>query len=187
MGCPRVTYRRRMHYNTRSNKQRLVRTPGNRLVFQQRDKRHAGPHCPWVLGHKRLAGTKALNHFDRRAKAGYGSRVSRTYGGVLTHDQVRDRIVRAFLIEEQRVVRKVMQAEAKFKRDKKRRDSKQKKRMTRIKAAAKKVGATVGKKKTAAPKKAVAKKTTTAAATKAPVGGKVVAAAAAPKKATAKK
>ena len=187
MGCPRVTYRRRMHYATRSNKQRLVRTPGNRLVFQQRDKRHAGPHCPWVLGHKRLAGTTALNHFDRRHRAGYRSRVSRPYGGVLTHDQVRDRIVRAFLIEEQRVVRKVMQAEAKFKRDKKRRDSKQKKRMARIKAAAKKVGATVGKKKTAAPKKAVAAKkpatkAATAAAAKGPVGGKVVAA-----KATAKK
>ena len=162
-----------MHYATRGNKMRMVRTPGNRLVMQKREKRHQGPHCPWVLGHKRLAGTKALNHFDRRHKAGYANRVSRPYGGVLTHDQVRDRIVRAFLVEEQRVVRKVMQAEAKFRRDKKRRDAKKKLRLNRIKAAAKKVGASVGKKQV--PKKAVkaeAKKAK-AAPVKAPVGAKV--------------
>ena len=168
MTAVRVSYRRRMHYATRGNKQKLVRTPGNRLVMQKRDKRHQGPHCPWVLGHKRLAGTKALNHFDRRAKAGYGNRVSRPYGGVLTHDQVRDRVVRAFLVEEQRVVRKVMAAEAKFRRDRKRRNAKKAKRMDRVKAAAKKVGANVGKKiqvskkavaaqKKAAPAKQVAK------------------------------
>jgi large subunit ribosomal protein L34e len=174
MACERVSYRRRMHYATRGNKQRLVRTPGNRLVMQKRAKKHQGPHCPWVLGHKRLAGTKSLNHAERR-NVTYETRVSRPYGGVLTHDQVRDRIVRAFLIEEQRVVRRVMQAESKFRRDKKRRESKNKKRLSRIKTAAKKVGATVGK-KTAAPaaKKATTKKPTTAA--KGPVGGKVVAA-----------
>ena len=179
MACPRVSYRRRMHYATRGNKQKMVRTPGNRLVMQKRDKKHQGPHCPWVLGHKRLAGTKALGHFDRRHKAGYGNRVSRPYGGVLTHDQLRDRIVRAFLVEEQRVVRKVMAAETKFRRDKKRRDSKKKKRMDRIKTAAKKVGATVGKK---VPKKAVAAqakkgaaaKGAAAAKPKAPIGAKLV-------------
>ena len=177
MGCPRVVYRRRCHYATRSNRMKLVRTPGNRLVMQKRDKRHQGPHCPWVLGHKRLAGTKAYNHFERRAKAGYGNRVSRPYGGVLTHDQVRDRIVRAFLVEEQRVVRKVMKAESKFRRDKKRRDAKKKKRLDRIKTAAKRVGAsTGGKKKLAVPKKAVAatkKAAATPAPKKAPVGATV--------------
>jgi large subunit ribosomal protein L34e len=173
MACPRVSYRRRMHYATRGNKQKMVRTPGNRLVMQKREKRSQGPHCPWVLGHKRLAGTKAYGHFDRRTKAGYGNRVSRPYGGVLTHDQLRDRIVRAFLVEEQRVVRKVMAAETKFRASKKRRDTKKKQRMDRIKAAAKKVGATVGKK---VPKKAVAatKKATKTAPAKAPVGAKLV-------------
>ncbi|KEG11676.1 putative 60S ribosomal protein L34, partial [Trypanosoma grayi] len=62
MACPRVQYRRRMHYATRGNRMKLVRTPGNRLVLQKRGKRSQGPHTPWVLGHKRLAGTKALRH-----------------------------------------------------------------------------------------------------------------------------
>lgn len=183
MACPRVQYRRRMHYNTRSNKHKLVRTTGNRLVLQKRTKRNQGTHCPWVLGHKRLHGTKALGHFDRRTQTAHSTTVSRPYGGVLSHDQVRDRIVRAFLIEEQRVVRKVLQAEAKFRRDKKRRDRKQKKRISRIKAAAKKVGAkTVGKKlqvskkAVAAEKKVDTKKTAAAPAPKkAPVGAKLAA------------
>ena len=178
MACPRVSYRRRMHYATRGNRQKMIRTPGNRLVMQARGKRSQGTHCPWVLGHKRLAGTKALGHFDRRTKAGYNNRVSRPYGGVLTHEQVRDRIVRAFLVEEQRVARKVTAAEATFKRDKKRRDKKQKKRITRIKAVAKRVGAKTIGKKVAVAKKAVAadKKKPVVQKGKAPVGAKVVAA-----------
>ena len=34
--------------------------------------------------------------------------VNRAYGGCLAHDVVRDRIVRAFLVEEQKIVKKVL-------------------------------------------------------------------------------
>jgi len=184
MACPRIAYRRRTHYATRSNRFKMVRTPGNRLVAQKREKRSQGPHCPWSLGHTRLAGTKALGHNDRRLASRYRKSVSRPYGGVLTHEQVRDRIVRAFLIEEQRIVKKVIAAEQKFQHEKKRRDLKKKKRIDRVKVAVKKVGA----------KKAAAK-TTLAGAKKvvkapkkgnAPVGAKVVAAKPAAKKPVAK-
>ena len=30
----RITYRRRLSYNTKSNKRKVVRTPGGKLVFQ---------------------------------------------------------------------------------------------------------------------------------------------------------
>ena len=160
MACPRVSYRRRTHYATRSNGIKLVRTPGNRLVGQKRTKRSKGPHTPWVLGHKRLAGTQALRHIDARNASRYRKTVSRPYGGVLSAEQVRDRVVRAFLIEEQRIVKKVLQAEAKFQKDKKRRDAKKKKRVEKAKkTAAKKTVTKVAKKE--APKKkeaAVAKK-----------------------------
>jgi large subunit ribosomal protein L34e len=149
-----------MHYATRSNGVKLVRTPGNRLVAQKRTKRAKGPHTPWVLGHKRLAGTKALRHIESRNASRYRKTVSRPYGGVLSADQVRDRVVRAFLIEEQRIVKKVLQAEAKYQKEKKRRDAKKKKRAERAKTSAVKKAA-IGKAKPAGkaskPAKAAAK------------------------------
>ena len=190
MACPRVSYRRRTHYATRSNGVKLVRTPGNRLVAQKRTKTAKGPHTPWVLGHKRLAGTKALRHIDSRNASRYRKTVSRPYGGVLSADQVRDRVVRAFLIEEQRIVKKVLHAEAKYQKEKKRRDSKKKKRLekakktTAKKVVAKKAAAKPAKKEVA--KKAAAPKVVAKPAAKAAAPAKAVAKAAAPAKVVAK-
>ena len=41
----RVTYRRRLCYNTKSNQIKKVKTPGGRLVVQYRKKRAQGPRC----------------------------------------------------------------------------------------------------------------------------------------------
>lgn len=165
----RIVYRRRTHYATRSNKFKLVRTPGNRLVAQKREKKHRGPCTPWSLGHKRLAGTKALGHFDRRQASKYAKTVSRPYGGVLNGEQVKDRVLRAFLIEEQRIVRKVLFAEAKYQKEKQRASRKNKAKAARQTSAVKKVAGNRITKKTvsktvkkAAPigsKKVVTKKT----------------------------
>ncbi|RCN31598.1 ribosomal protein L34e [Ancylostoma caninum] len=43
--APRVTYRRRLSYNTKSNKAKIVKTPGGRLVFQYLKKRGSVPKC----------------------------------------------------------------------------------------------------------------------------------------------
>ena len=42
----RITYRRRLSYNTRSNRVKTVRTPGGKLVFQYLKKRPSVPKCP---------------------------------------------------------------------------------------------------------------------------------------------
>ena len=42
----RITYRRRLSYNTKSNKRKTVRTPGGKLVFQYLKKRPTLPKCP---------------------------------------------------------------------------------------------------------------------------------------------
>ena len=44
----RVTYRRRLSYNTKSNKTKLIRTPGGKLVLQVRSERHMIDR--WGLG-----------------------------------------------------------------------------------------------------------------------------------------
>eukprot|EP00401_Gymnodinium_catenatum_P082760 CAMPEP_0117506698 /NCGR_PEP_ID=MMETSP0784-20121206/26042_1 /TAXON_ID=39447 /ORGANISM="" /LENGTH=142 /DNA_ID=CAMNT_0005302179 /DNA_START=98 /DNA_END=522 /DNA_ORIENTATION=- len=41
----RLTYRRHNRYNTKSNKKRILRTPGGRLVYQHVQKKATGPKC----------------------------------------------------------------------------------------------------------------------------------------------
>ncbi|KAG5488793.1 hypothetical protein JIQ42_00410 [Leishmania sp. Namibia] len=166
MSCPRVQYRRRMHYATRGNRMKMVRTPGNKLVMQKRTKRSQGIHTPWVLGHKRIGGTKALRHIDARLASRHEKSVSRAYGGVLSHDQVRDRVVRAFLVEEQRIVKQALKEHNKMKRSHKRTVNKKKSKQAKKEAIAKKIST-----KTVAKKKAPVKKATT---TRQPVGSKLV-------------
>ncbi|KAL7701112.1 60S ribosomal protein L34 [Lotmaria passim] len=165
MSCPRVQYRRRMHYATRGNRMKMVRTPGNKLVMQKRTKRSQGVHTPWVLGHKRLGGTKALRHIDARLASRHEKSVSRAYGGVLSHAQVRDRVVRAFLVEEQRIVKQALKEHAKLKRSNKRTANKKKSKRAKKEAIVKKIST-----KTVAKKKAPAKKAGTA---RAPIGSKL--------------
>ena len=160
MGCPRISYRRKMHYATRGNRVRKIRTPGNRLIFQQIKKRSQGQHTPWVLGHKRIAGTKAVRGKAAQKASRHTKTVSRAYGGVLSAEQVRDRIIRAFLVEEQRIARKMDLDKKHYKKLKQRRVRKNKKK-TKADAAkavkkgpAAKKGAVLVKGKKAAPKTA---------------------------------
>lgn len=179
-GCPRVSFRRRVHYATRSNRVKMVRTPGNKLVAQHREKRSQGIHTPWVLGHKRLNGTKALRHIDGRNSKKTAKTVSRAYGGVLSHDQVKDRILRAFLLEEKRLTKRVAAANKQYKKAKAARAMKNKKKSDKKAAIAKKVtGKTAKTAKPAKPAKAVAAKP---AAAKVAAKPAAAAAKAAPKK-----
>ncbi|CAN1321549.1 60S ribosomal protein L34 [Linum perenne] len=94
----RLTYRKRHSYATKSNQHRIVKTPGGKLIYQTTKKRASGPKCP-VTG-KRIQGRSRLPR-NRRT-------VNRAYGGVLSGGAVRERIIRAFLVEEQKIVKKVL-------------------------------------------------------------------------------
>merc|ERR1712079_850436 len=102
----RITYRRRLSYNTKSNRRKKVRTPGGKLVFQYLMKRPALPKCP-MTGVK-LKGVKPTRPADRKRLSLRHKKVFRAYGGVLSHKAVREKIVRAFLIEEQKLVNLLM-------------------------------------------------------------------------------
>jgi len=106
----RLHYRRRHSYNTRSNKRRIVKTPGGRVVYQYRKKVGAIPHCgdcKRILRGITPARPRNRAHFTRRLKT-----VTRAYGGSRCHDCVQNRIVRAFLIEEQKIVARVLKVQA---------------------------------------------------------------------------
>merc|ERR1712073_294049 len=102
----RITYRRRLSYNTNSNRRKKVRTPGGKLVFQYLKKRPAVPKCP-MTGVK-LKGVKPTRPADRKRLSLRHKKVFKAYGGVLSHKAVREKIVRAFLIEEQKLVNLLM-------------------------------------------------------------------------------
>jgi len=102
----RLQYRRRHCYATRSNKVRKVKTPGGRLIFQYAKKRTSAPKCGAtgvMLQGISAQRSNTLPHIAKRHK-----NVSRIYGGHLSHGIVKERIIRAFLIEEQKIVKKVL-------------------------------------------------------------------------------
>ncbi|XP_070263907.1 large ribosomal subunit protein eL34-like [Myotis yumanensis] len=100
----RSTYRQRLSYNTASNKTRLSRTPGNRIVYLYTKKVGKAPKsvfgmCPAPLRRVRAVRSKVLMRLSKTKK-----HISRAYGGSMCAKCVWDRIKHAFLIEEQKIV-----------------------------------------------------------------------------------
>ncbi|SCV01539.1 LAMI_0G12134g1_1 [Lachancea mirantina] len=115
----RVTFRRRNPYNTRSNKIKVVKTPGGVLRAQHTKKLATRPKCGDTG--VPLQGVSALRPRAYAQVSKTSKTVSRAYGGVLSANAVKERVIRAFLIEEQKIVKKVVkeQTEAAKKAEKK--------------------------------------------------------------------
>ena len=106
----RCTYRRRKSFRTASNAVRKVKTPGGELVLHYMGKKGSGPKCGDCKG--KLSGIPALRPAEYRRISKRQKKVSRAYGGSRCGNCVRQRIVRAFLIEEQKIVKKVLKSQA---------------------------------------------------------------------------
>eukprot|EP01092_Planopodium_desertum_P002508 TRINITY_DN141179_c0_g1_i1.p1 TRINITY_DN141179_c0_g1~~TRINITY_DN141179_c0_g1_i1.p1 ORF type:complete len:130 (+),score=9.51 TRINITY_DN141179_c0_g1_i1:53-391(+) len=109
----RLTYRRRHSYNTASNKVKIVRTPGGKLVYHYRRKAASQPRCG-DCG-TRLHGLPCARPKEKKRLSVNKRTVHRAYGGSRCADCVKQRIVRAFLIEEQKIVKSVLKAQKKKK------------------------------------------------------------------------
>merc|ERR1712119_51763 len=107
----RLTYRRRLSYNTSSNLRKISKTPGGRLVYLHKKKFGAIPTCPDTK--KKLFGIKPARPKQLMSRSRRLKTVSRAYGGCLSSGAVRSRIVRAFLVEEQKIVTRVIKASGK--------------------------------------------------------------------------
>jgi len=104
--APRITYRRQTSYNTRSNKIRKVKTPGGQVLAHYVNKKSKAPACG--VCKKPLSGIPNLRPTKYKLLKKRERRVSRPYGGSLCGQCVRERVVRAFLIEEVKIVKRVM-------------------------------------------------------------------------------
>jgi len=101
----RITYRRNKSYRTVSNKYTIVRTPGARLTILYKKKSAQLPKCGEsgvpLQGLPKIRST-ALRRLSKRQR-----RVSRPYGGSLSGKTVRERILRAFLLEEVKLIKQL--------------------------------------------------------------------------------
>uniref|UniRef100_A0A7S3K4R2 60S ribosomal protein L34 n=1 Tax=Aureoumbra lagunensis TaxID=44058 RepID=A0A7S3K4R2_9STRA len=102
----RVTYSRRHSYATKSNVLKVIKTPGGKLVGHYANKKRNGPKCGDCKNP--LPGIKCLSPFQYKNVHKRERTVSRAYGGSRCAKCVRQRIIRAFLIEEQKIVKQMM-------------------------------------------------------------------------------
>merc|ERR1712139_116777 len=134
----RVHYTRHNSWNTRSNKFRQVRTPGGRLAVQYVQKRAKGPQNAMVTSAKRLGGLFSMRPNNYRRIHKHYRRVSRAYGGVFDHSEVKNRIIRTFLTEEVKNLKKTMALQASLEAKKNKKAKKGVKGGAKKKVAAKK-------------------------------------------------
>merc|ERR1712085_196125 len=90
----------------KGNKTKIVRTPGGKLVYHTLKKKASGPKCG-DCG-KALIGIPRLRPTEYRRLKKRERRVNRAYGGSRCATCTRLRVVRAFLIEEQKCVKQVL-------------------------------------------------------------------------------
>ncbi|GAA5847390.1 60S ribosomal protein L34 [Sporobolomyces salmoneus] len=110
----RVTLRTRKSYSTKSNGKRIIKTPGGKLRFIQVKKSAAAPKCGDC--HIALPGVPALRPREYAQISKREKTVQRAYGGSRCANCVRDRIVRAFLVEEAKIVKRVIAQQTKGKK-----------------------------------------------------------------------
>eukprot|EP01038_Epipyxis_sp_PR26KG_P010094 gene10094-13566_t len=102
----RVTLTRRHAYRTTLNRIKTIKTPGGKHAAQYISKSRRGPICGDC--HLQLPGIKHMDSHGFKNAKKREKTVSRAYGGSRCHVCVKQRIIRAFLIEEQKIVKKVM-------------------------------------------------------------------------------
>lgn len=110
----RLVYRRKNNFNTKSNKTKVVKTPGGRLTLHVIKKSSKGPRCGDCKG--KIQGVPCLRPVEYKRLAKTQRTVARAYGGSRCMSCTRDRVKRAFFLEEQKTVKAIIaekEAEAK--------------------------------------------------------------------------
>lgn len=98
--------RRRNPFNTKSNNIKQIKTPGGKIRVQHIKKKATAPKCGETG--VQLPGIKALRPREYANVPRRYRTVNRAYGGSLCGEAVKDRIIRAFLSEEQKIVKRVL-------------------------------------------------------------------------------
>ena len=150
----RVVYRRENNFNTKSNKTKIVKTPGARLTMHVIKKASKGPRCGDCKS--KIIGVPCLRPFEYRRLAKSERTVARAYGGSRCMSCTRDRVKRAFFLEEQKAVKAIIaekEAEARKAETEKAKASAEKKAKKADKSEKKEKSSKSSKESKSAPKK----------------------------------
>lgn len=102
----RVVLRRHCPFPTKKNKFKKIKTPGNRINIQYLNKKSSNVRCAETkVKIKGVSSQKSLN-FMRICKN--KKKVSRIYGGYLSGRATQNRILKSFLTEEKKIVKKFL-------------------------------------------------------------------------------
>jgi large subunit ribosomal protein L34e len=102
----RVVLRRHCPFPTKKNKIKRIKTPGNRINIQYLNKKSSNVRCAETqVQIKGVSSQRSLN-FMRICKN--KKKVSRIYGGHLSARATQNRILKSFLIEEKKIVKKFL-------------------------------------------------------------------------------
>ena len=107
-GDHRVTMTRRHAYRTKSNRVKTIRTPGGAYEAQYMKKHRRGVICGEPGCNTPLPGIKHMDKRGFKTSVHRMKTVSRPYGGNRCGECTKQRILRAFLVEEQKIVKKVL-------------------------------------------------------------------------------
>lgn len=106
----RVQFRRRNPYATKSNQTKIIKTPGAKLHFLHVSKKASKPTCNECGS--AILGVVARRPHEYQTVPRSKRTVQRAYGGSLCANCVKNRVVRAFLVEEQKIVKRVVKEKA---------------------------------------------------------------------------
>merc|ERR1712046_151740 len=107
----RVRRSKRHSYRTVSTRITLVKTSGDHLVIKFMGKNISKQRCS-ITGII-LKGLLTGNVSDRKNFSRKKKNVHRPFGGVLSHKEVRHKIIRSFLNEELNIVKKMLKTQKK--------------------------------------------------------------------------
>jgi len=106
MKSQRVNLIKKNSYSTTRNRFKISKTPRNKLKILYLKKKISPLACKnenIKLNGIKVSGVRKFSHFCRRKKT-----VSRAYGGNLSGRAVKEKIIKAFLIEEQKLIKKLL-------------------------------------------------------------------------------
>jgi large subunit ribosomal protein L34e len=106
MKINRIVRRTNSSYSTKSNKIRIIRTPGNKLNSLKITKKKSFRFCPinkCKIKGLTIPGSRRFSQSSRKKKS-----ISRIYGGCLSIHAIKKNITKAFLLEEKRLAKKVL-------------------------------------------------------------------------------
>ena len=107
-GDHRGTTLRRHADRTKSNRITTIKAPGGKYTAQYMKKTRHGVTCGEPGCNETLPGIKHMDRNGFKTAKKREKTVSRPYGGVLCGMCVKEKVLRAFLIEEQKIVKKVL-------------------------------------------------------------------------------